>query len=120
MRWIPTQVHAAIDLAYGVVLIALPWAGDFSDAKLLTGVCVGTGAAILALGATTDNEIAPAPIVPMALHLAVDLVVSFFLVGLAVGAAVGDGGGRMWAPLLALGTAAVPVVALSRAEPRAA
>jgi hypothetical protein len=114
---IPRQVHAAIDVAYGVVLIALAWAGDFSDARLLTGVCVGTGAAVLLLGLQTDYEPAAVRIVPMRVHLLLDLVVAFFLIGTAVGVAVGNGGGRMWAPLLGLGIAGVAVTALSDPGP---
>jgi hypothetical protein len=64
-----------------------PWAADFSDARLLTGICAGAGAAVLLLGFQTDYEPAAVRIVPMRVHLLVDLVVACFLIGTAVGVA---------------------------------
>jgi hypothetical protein len=119
VRLIPTQVHAGLDVAVGVLLVALPWIAGFPDARTLTGVCVGVGAAVLVIGFLTDYETALARLVPMRLHLALDLVVSFFVIGTAVGVAIGDGGGRMWAPLLAIGIAVLPVIALTDPVPPA-
>ena len=120
MRLIPREVHAALDFAFGAVLIALPWVANFSGAQQLTGVCVGTGAAVLLLALVTDTRVALVRIVPMHVHLLVDAIVSCFLVGLAVGLALNGGGGRMWAPLLGLGIAGFLVTATTDASrPRA-
>jgi hypothetical protein len=118
VRLIPTQAHAALDLTVGMLLVALPWIANFDDARALTGISVGAGAAVLVLGVLTDYEPSPAKVVPMPLHIAVDVVVSFFLVGIAAGVLAGDGGGRAWAPLLVIGIVGFVAAALSEPAPR--
>jgi hypothetical protein len=120
VRPIPTQAHAALDLTVGMLLVALPWIANFDDARALTGISVGAGAAVLVLGVLTDYEPSPAKVVPMPLHIAVDVVVSFFLVGIAAGVLAGDGGGRAWAPLLVIGIVGFVAAALSEPAPRGA
>jgi hypothetical protein len=120
VRPIPTQAHAALDLTVGMLLVALPWIANFDDARALTGISVGAGAAVLVLGVLTDYEPSPAKVVPMPLHVAADVVVSFFLVGIAAGVLAGDGGGRAWAPLLAIGIVGFVAAALSEPAPRGA
>lgn len=117
MRVIPTQVHAALDVVLGGALIVLPWAAGFSDDRRLTGISVGLGAGVLALGLLTDYEVAPVRVIPIAVHLLVDFLVSVFLIALAAGVAVGDGGGRTWAPLLGLGIGELLVVATTQRAP---
>jgi hypothetical protein len=117
MRLIPTQVHSAVDVMVGALLVALPWIANFESARSLTGICVGTGAAVLVMGLLTDYETSPLKLIPMRIHLATDAVVSFFLIGTAVGVLAGDGGGRMWAPLLTIGIGGFVVTALSDPEP---
>jgi drug/metabolite transporter (DMT)-like permease len=120
MRLIPTQVHSAVDVMVGALLVALPWVANFENARSLTGICVGAGAAVLVMGLLTDYETSPLKVIPMPIHLAIDAVVSFFLIGTAVGVLTGDGAGRMWAPLLAIGIGGFVVTALSDPEPRPA
>jgi drug/metabolite transporter (DMT)-like permease len=120
VRPIPTQLHAAVDVTVGALLVALPWIANFDDARALAGICVGAGAAVLVLGWLTDYETSAVKLIPMPVHLAADVVVSFFLIGTAAGVLTADAGARAWVPLLAIGIAGSLVAALSDREPRGA
>jgi hypothetical protein len=74
MRLINTKVHAALDYLFGIILVWAPWVFRFeaSGPKYNMPLAVGSLAACLAL--VTKFEYAPFKIVPLRLHLFIDVV----------------------------------------------
>jgi SPW repeat len=74
MRLINTKVHAALDYLLGILLAGAPWIFRFepSGPKYNVPLAVGSMAACLAL--VTKFEYAPIKLVPLRLHLIIDVV----------------------------------------------
>jgi hypothetical protein len=106
MRVIPTRVHGVIDYLTAVLLILSPWLFGFADGSAAQWVPLIVGVAILGLALMTDFEMGLAPVVPMSVHLAMDvgagvlLAASPWLFGFA---------GRVWLPHLLVGAMEVLV-----------
>ncbi len=115
MRFIPTLVHGAIDYAWGLALLAAPFAFGFADggAAQWTAMVAGAGAVLYALA--TDYELGLLPLLSMRAHLAVDgaggalLAASPWLLGFA---------DRAFAVHLAFGLFSVAASLVTRLEPR--
>jgi SPW repeat len=73
MRFIPTRVHGFIDYIMGVLLIAAPFVLGFADNTAAQWVPMILGAAILIMALFTDFELSLANLIPMPLHLGVDI-----------------------------------------------
>jgi hypothetical protein len=72
VRFIPTQVHGMLDILMGVVLIAAPFLLRF-DRGAATWVPVILGAGVIAYSLITDYELGIARIIPMPVHLMLDI-----------------------------------------------
>jgi hypothetical protein len=58
-RIIPTKIHAGLDYAAGLLLIASPWLFGFADeSTAATWIAVLAGVAMLGLSMITDYEAA--------------------------------------------------------------
>jgi hypothetical protein len=108
---ISTEVHGAIDLAFGTLMIVLPWLFQFDDDVRARGVAVGVGATVLALVALTRYDFGLLPLIPMPVHLAVDMLIGVCLLTFALGGGLAGAGVRVWAAYVAAGAAAVVVAA---------
>jgi hypothetical protein len=113
VRRIPTEVHAAIDVAFGTLLIVLPWLFQFDDDVRARGVAVGAGATVLAMSLMTRYDFGLLPVIPMPVHLAVDALVGVFLLTFALGGGLAGSGVRVWVAYLVMGLVAVGAAALS-------
>ncbi len=78
-RLIPTQVHGVLDYAMGLLLIISPWLFGFSDTDAATWIVIIVGAAIILASLVTDYELSLAKIIPMRIHLGLDIVSGGFL-----------------------------------------
>ncbi len=74
MRVIPTRVHGMLDYLVGIVLIAAPWVLDFADGGPEQWVPVILGAGAIAYSLVTDYELGIARLIPMPVHLGLDLL----------------------------------------------
>ena len=117
MRRLPTELHAALDVALGTLLIVMPWLFGFEDDVRAGGVAVGAGATLLALSLLTRYEFGVLPVIPMSVHLAVDALVGVFLLTFALGGGLAGAGVRVWAAYLVTGVAALAGALLSDPRP---
>jgi len=72
-RPLPTHVHGMLDYALGGFLMASPWLLGFADGGAGTVLPVLLGAAMLGYSICTDYELGVARLIPMRVHLALDL-----------------------------------------------
>ena len=73
MRIIPTRVHGMLDYLVGILLIASPWIFDFGDGGAKTWVPVVLGAGAIVYSLLTDYEFGIARVIPMPVHLMLDM-----------------------------------------------
>lgn len=79
MRFIPTRVHGALDYLIGVVLIAAPWLFGFATGGPAQWVPVILGLAVIGYSAVTAYELGLVPLIPVPVHLTIDIVVGIIL-----------------------------------------
>ena len=88
LRLIPLPIHAALELAAGIVLMTAPFALGLSPAALVTGVVLGALLAGLALQSVDTPNGRP---VAVSAHYAADLGLALGLAGAAAILATEDG-----------------------------
>ena len=71
--------HAWLDYLSCMVLLFAPWALKFSDSNAATAVAVGAGAFIFLLSLFTKYEGGLFRILPMSVHLTMDVLLGIFL-----------------------------------------
>lgn len=79
MRFITTQAHGWIDYIVGVVLIVAPWLFGFAAGGPETWVPVVLGLGIIVYSLLTDYELGAVKLIPMNVHLGIDIVVGIVL-----------------------------------------
>jgi hypothetical protein len=81
MRFIPTVIHGFIDYIVGVLLLIFPWALDIDPMAPKGLIFIISGLLALIYSALTKYELGVLRVIPMQLHLALDmfsgLVVAF-------------------------------------------
>ena len=116
MRFIPTRVHGMLDYASGLLLIVAPYLLGFADGTVAQYIPQALGAGILLMSLITDYEFSLAKLVPMPVHLGVDvaggllLAASPWLFGFA---------DRVYWPHLILGLAEIGAGLMTRTAPDA-
>ena len=116
MRFIPTRVHGMLDYASGLLLIVAPYLFGFADGTAAQYIPQALGAGILLMSLITDYEFSLAKLVPMPVHLGVDvaggllLAASPWLFGFA---------DRVYWPHLILGLAEIGAGLMTRTVPDA-
>ena len=89
MRFISTRAHGAIDYLMGILLIILPYILGFADGTSAQWIPQIIGAALIGASLLTDYEFGAVRMIPMPVHLFLDvgagllLVVSPWLFGFA-------------------------------------
>jgi hypothetical protein len=79
VRVIPTRVHAVFDYTLGALLVAAPWLFDFARGGVETWIAVVPGVAGLGYSLYTDYELAAVRIIPMPIHLLLDVMAGVLL-----------------------------------------
>jgi len=76
---ISTRIHGILDYIVGIALIAAPWLLGFAHmgAETWVPVILGVGAIVYAL--MTDFEMGVVPVIPMGIHLGIDVIAGAFL-----------------------------------------
>src|SRR4051794_10140508 len=105
MRIIPTRMHAVMDYAVGVLLIAAPWLFQYADdSAAAKWISIVLGIAMIGLSAVTDYEGGlAARIVPMRMHLMTDAIVGIFLAASPWIFGFADQGANAWLPFVVIG-----------------
>ena len=114
MTPIPTRVHGMIDYAVGALVTAAPWLLGFSDQGVATIVTVAFGVAALAYSVLTDYELGLYRILPMRVHLFIDV---FWSLGLLGSPWLFGFAGRVAWPHVVIGLAGLAVTALTYRPP---
>ena len=74
MRFLSTRVHGIMDYLTGGLLIVVPYLLGFADGTAAQYVPQILGVAIIGMSLMTDYEYAVARVIPMGLHLGVDIL----------------------------------------------
>lgn len=78
-RIIRTKYHGIADYITGLFLIATPWLFGFAENPNPKWIALLAGGSILLLSLCTKYEVGFIPIIPMKLHLQLDIATGFFL-----------------------------------------
>ena len=79
MKFITTQTHGFIDYAAGILFIALPWMLHINCAEPEGLVLIVLGFLTLIYSVLTNYELGVLRILPMPLHLALDMISGLLL-----------------------------------------
>jgi hypothetical protein len=80
MRIIPTNIHTTLDFILAPLLIISPWLFHFESVKTAEHIMVNVGIIILAQTVFSDYEAGLLKMLPMHIHLVVDVLLGFFLI----------------------------------------
>lgn len=115
---ITSRMHGMLDYPGGVALIAAPWIFGFSDVGgAAVTVPVVLGILILLQSVVTDYEFGLARILPLRLHLLVDVLGGLFLALTPVLFSTTDDGLGAWLPHVVVGLGLVLAGLLTEREP---
>jgi hypothetical protein len=73
MRFISTRIHGVLDFVMGLLLLTAPYALGFADGTAAQYVPQALGAAMLGAALLTDYELGLIRVIPMSVHLTLDL-----------------------------------------------
>lgn len=79
MRVIPSRVHTIIGLVVGVALIVAPWLFGFSDIGAAKWSAIIVGIIGILSELTSTSPVSPIKLVPMPVHLGMDVVLGIVL-----------------------------------------
>jgi hypothetical protein len=83
MRIIRTQLHGLIDYLFALVLL-LPLITGHGTTGKDTIVFTILGLAIITMSMITDYEFGLIKLIPMKVHLLIDLIISFFIIAMPI------------------------------------
>jgi hypothetical protein len=116
---IPTRVHAVMDYAVGVLLIAAPWIFQFADeSNAAKWISIIVGVVIILQSTITNYEggfLGHA--ISMRMHLAMDALIGIFLVVSPWLFGFGDEGANAWLPFVAIGVGELGLAAITNPLP---
>jgi hypothetical protein len=83
MRILPTRLHAVLDYVLGAALIAFPYFGHFDQHGALAWGPVLVGGSLILYSLFTNYEYSVASLIPLKVHLLLDLAGGILLIGMA-------------------------------------
>ena len=92
-----------LDYPVGIVLIAAPWIFGFSDDGAAATVPIVIGALVIVQSLVTDYELSVVDLLPLPLHLTVDVVAGVVLAASPWVFGFADEGANAWIPHLVVG-----------------
>lgn len=114
MRVIPTRIHGMADYLIGVLLIAAPWLLDFADGGAEQWVPIVLGAGLILYSLLTDYELGAVHIIPVPVHLVLDMIGGAFL---AISPWLFGFSDEVWAPHVVVGVIEFAAGLLTRTHP---
>jgi hypothetical protein len=116
-RPIPSRTHAMLDYPLGLLLILSPWIFGFSDVGgIAVALPVVVGAVALVQSLMTDWELSVVDIVPLPIHLSMDVVAGALLALSPFIFGFSDEGANAWLPHLLAGIGLVGAGLLTQRE----
>ena len=79
MRFIPTRTHGVVDYLTGALLILAPYLLGFADGTAAQWIPQAVGAALVGASLLTDYELGVVRMIPMPVHLFLDVVAGALL-----------------------------------------
>ncbi len=79
MRVIPTNIHGLLDYVVAMILIFVPWLSGYAGPNPATFIPVALGLATIAYSIFTNYEWGAMKLIPMRVHLRLDLLSGIFL-----------------------------------------
>ena len=79
MQIFSTRLHGVLDYLGGLLLIVGPWLLGFADGGPAQWVPVAIGVAVIGYSLLTDYELGALRIIPMRVHIAIDILAGIFL-----------------------------------------
>lgn len=113
-----TRTHGMIDYPVGLVLILAPWIFGFSDNTAATVVPIVVGALMIGQSLITDFELGVARILPMRMHLGMDVVAGVFLAASPLLFGFTDEGVNYWLPHVLVGLGLIAAGLMTETAPR--
>ncbi|MFC0623295.1 SPW repeat domain-containing protein [Kribbella deserti] len=103
MRVISSRTHTFIGLVVGLLLLVAPWLFAFADENAPKSVAVVVGAFVLINEMITTSPVSPLRLVPMGVHLVIDIVTGAFLILSPWLFQFADRGANAWLPHVVVG-----------------
>jgi hypothetical protein len=79
MRVIDSRIHGVLDYLMGVLLIASPWLLGFANGSAAQWIPVIVGVMIIGQSLMTDYEMGAVKVIPLPVHLNLDIISGIFL-----------------------------------------
>ena len=111
---IDTRTHGIIDYVTGALLLVAPYIFGFATGGVAQWLPQLIGAAIIAMSLITRYELSVAKLIPLKVHLGVDVATGILL---AASPWLFGFVGLIWWPHLLVGLMELAVVAMTRREP---
>ncbi len=102
-RPITSRMHGMLDYPAGLLLIASPWIFGFSDEGAAATIPVVIGIVVLLQSLITDYELSVANVLPLKMHLSLDVVAGVFLALSPLLFGFADQGTNAWLPHVLFG-----------------
>jgi hypothetical protein len=102
-RPITSRMHGMLDYPAGLLLIVSPWLFGFSDEGTAATIPVVIGVLVLLQSLVTDYELSVANVLPLKMHLSLDVVAGVFLALSPLLFGFADQGTNAWLPHVLLG-----------------
>lgn len=80
MLFISSRLHGIFDYLLAMTLVMAPWVLDMSDNLAPALVSVGIGWFVLMVALVTDYELSAIRIIPLSLHVSLDVILGLFLI----------------------------------------
>ncbi|MCB4824965.1 SPW repeat domain-containing protein [Roseicella aerolata] len=114
MRFVPTRVHGVIDYIYALLLIGAPYVLDFSGGGAPQWAFWLLGFGVIGLALLTRFELGVIRLVPMPVHLGIDVLAGLLLAASPWLLGFAD---RVWAPHLVFGLLEAGLALVTRTAP---
>ncbi len=102
-RPITSRMHGMLDYPAGLLLIVSPWLFGFSDEGTAATIPVVIGVLVLLQSLVTDYELSVANVLPLKMHLSLDVVAGVFLALSPLLFGFADQGTNAWLPHVLFG-----------------
>lgn len=103
MKFISSRTHTYIGALVGIVLVVAPWIFQFDEVDPAKWSAIGVGLFVLVNELVTTSPASLLKIVPMRLHIALDVVTGIFLLATPFLFQFSDEDANSWVPHIVVG-----------------
>jgi hypothetical protein len=103
MKFISSRTHTYIGAVVGAVLIVAPWIFQFDEVDAAKWSAIGVGIFVLVNELVTTSPAAPLKIVPMRVHVILDVATGIFLLATPFLFGFADEDANAWVPHIIVG-----------------